>query len=93
MIKFLLESTNRTRKIILAVALIIGAVTPQLEINRSAGLTLVKTLKGKHYEIIRESELSIGKMNNLTDGMIKFFARQYLIFDYEHSTFYKYLAK
>ena len=104
-IKFLVEeddNTLRLRKIILACALVVGAFTPFTEINRSIAGTgryiaekyiLHKPMNDIHNPL-REEIYSIGAITEeATASQMELVKNQYLIFDYKHSAFFKYLAR
>ena len=102
-IKFFLDKENSgfiLRKKLLVLAMIIGAVTPLLEINRGVGFTMLNVLERqgliqpeKRRILLREEIHSLGliKTNNTSD--IEMVRRQFYISDYENSLFFKYIAK
>lgn len=84
LIKFLLDDNNKTKKIILVIVMIIEAATPIIEINRSIGVTLLRTWQGRRSELLREEIHSYGDIS--TKQLLSY---HFFIPDYEHSIFYK----
>lgn len=91
--RFLVEEWNnpvmRKRKIVLIITLCIGACTPMTEINR--GLNTV--FNGTDNNLCRED---VGSMTDIQDENtthLSVIKKQFFVYDYEDTPFFKYLAK
>lgn len=89
-IKFLLEDTDKTRKKVLTVLLVLGMVTPLCEINRS----VANTISNEPYEdLIKEEVYSFGDIHTDRETPIDVVKRQHYIYDYEASLFFRTIGK
>ena len=106
-LKFLFEENAvlRKRKIILVLALAIGAYTPVTEINRSVIFTAVHVLrennllptslmqKAQTIKLLREEVYTLGNIRTDEFKIIKMCKDNFFAYDYKNSFFFKYLAK
>ena len=108
LLRFLFEFKGR-RKFLLIVLMIIGAITPMNEINRSVGKNTLYFLNSyealpssivsiipKNFEIRREEIYSLGKIrvnDTAINYMKNLLKNNYFVYDYENKSFFKYLVK
>ena len=82
-----IKGNYRLKKTMLVIALCIGALTPLAEINRS----VVNTMTMEYY--IQEEVGSLGYFESTRTFYINETQKQYFIYDYENTPFFKYIGK